>query len=171
MCESGAIGEFLDEASSENSCPNVRISYGSAQQVSSLLCKLNAADRYRRRFKSLEPEHRPNPLFDAAILVSALVELRNKALYPVQNRLVRERNSALRHHLDQVPRAQFVSEIPAHAKHNDFRVEMPSPKQNPMLSSSTTIAVPLNRHHGLHQNRMGEPQVSLNIVEELLKGS
>jgi len=63
-------------SSSENSCPNVRISYGSAQQVSSLellfpnlLCKLDAADRYRRRFKSLEPEHGPNPLFDAAMIL------------------------------------------------------------------------------------------------------
>ncbi len=63
-------------SSSENSRPNVRISYGSAQQVSSLellfpnlLYKLNAGDRYRRRFKSLELEHRPNPLFDAAMIL------------------------------------------------------------------------------------------------------
>lgn len=70
------LENFLMGSSSENSCPNVRISYESAKQVSSLelllpslLCKLNAADRYRRRFKSLEPEHRPNPLFDEAMLL------------------------------------------------------------------------------------------------------
>src|SRR5580698_2852612 len=38
-------------------------------------------------------------------------------------------HSALRHHLDQVPRAQFVSEIPAPAKHYDFPIEMPSLEQ------------------------------------------
>ena len=61
---------------SENSCPNVRSSYGSARQVSSLellfpnlLCKLNAADGYRRCLESLEPEHRPNPLFNAAMIL------------------------------------------------------------------------------------------------------
>ena len=69
-----------------------------------------------------------------------------------QNRRVRQLNSALRHHLDQVPRAQFVAEIPAHAKHNDFPVEMPSPKTNPMLSSWTIIAGHSNRLQRLHQN-------------------
>jgi hypothetical protein len=46
---------------------------------------------------------------------------------PAQDRRVRQLNSAFRHHFDQVPRTQFVSEVPAHTKHNDFPVEMPSP--------------------------------------------
>jgi hypothetical protein len=61
---------------SENSYPNVRNSYRSVRQASSLellfpnlFCKLDASDRYCRRFKSLEPEHRPNPLFDAAMIL------------------------------------------------------------------------------------------------------
>lgn len=61
---------------SENSYPNVRSSYRSARQASSLellfpnlFCKLDAADRYCRWFKSLAPEHRPNPLFDAAMIL------------------------------------------------------------------------------------------------------
>jgi hypothetical protein len=40
---------------------------------------------------------------------------------PAQDRRVRQLNSAFRHHFDQVPRTQFVSEVPAHTKHNDFR--------------------------------------------------
>lgn len=52
------------------------------------------------------------------------------ALRPAQNSRVRQLNSALRHHLDRVPRAQFVAEIPAHAKHNDFPIEMPALKQS-----------------------------------------
>jgi hypothetical protein len=34
-----------------------------------LLRKLDAADRYRRGLKSLEPEHRPYPLFDSAMIL------------------------------------------------------------------------------------------------------
>jgi len=61
---------------SKHSSPNIRSDYGSARQVSSfellftnLLCKLNATDGYRRRLKSLEPEHRPNSLFDMAMIL------------------------------------------------------------------------------------------------------
>jgi hypothetical protein len=64
------------ESGSENSCPDVWSSCGSARQVSSLellfpnlLCKLNAADGYRRCLESLEPEHRPNSLFDSAMIL------------------------------------------------------------------------------------------------------
>jgi hypothetical protein len=72
----GRLKEFLMRSGSENRCPNVRSIYGSARQVSNLelvfpnlLCKLNAADGYRRCLESLEPEHRPNPLFDAAMVL------------------------------------------------------------------------------------------------------
>ena len=64
------------ESGSENSCPNVWSSCRSARQVSSLElvfpnlpCQLNAADGYRRCPESLEPEHRPNPLFDSAMIL------------------------------------------------------------------------------------------------------
>jgi hypothetical protein len=34
-----------------------------------LLRKLDVASRYRRGLKSLEPEHRPYPLFDSAMIL------------------------------------------------------------------------------------------------------
>ena len=51
-----------------------------------------------------------DPRFDAFLSMSALP-------------------AALRHHLHQIQRTQFKSEIPAHAKHNDSTVEMPSLKK------------------------------------------
>jgi hypothetical protein len=61
-------------AGSENSCPNVWSRCRFARQVSShelvflnLLCKLDAADRYRCCLESLESEHWLNPLFDSAM--------------------------------------------------------------------------------------------------------
>jgi hypothetical protein len=33
------------------------------------LCKLDTADSYRRRLELLEPEHRPNLLFDSMIIL------------------------------------------------------------------------------------------------------
>jgi len=65
-------------------------------------------------------------------------------MYPAQNRRVRHLNSSLRHHLYQVARTQFVCEIPAHTKHNNFPVEMSSLGTNPMLSSWTIITVHSN---------------------------
>jgi hypothetical protein len=72
----GRWKEFLMGSGSENSCPNVRSSYRSARQVYSpellfpnLLCELNAADGYCRCLESLEPEHRPNPLFNSAMIL------------------------------------------------------------------------------------------------------
>jgi Lipocalin-like domain len=60
----------------EHSRPDVWSSSGSARQLSrfelmfpDLLRKLDAADRYRRGRKSLEPEHRPYPLFDSAMIL------------------------------------------------------------------------------------------------------
>jgi hypothetical protein len=64
------------ESGSENSCPNVWSSCGSARQVfslellfPSLLCKLNAADGYRRCLESLEPEHRAESAVDSAMIL------------------------------------------------------------------------------------------------------
>ena len=70
---------------------------------------------------------------------------------PTQNRGVRRRNSALRHHLDQIPRVQFESQIPAHAKYDDLPVEMPSLKQI-QCSHLTIIPRDSNRSESLHQN-------------------
>lgn|GEM_PF-4194304 len=60
----------------KNSGPNVRSGYRSAQQGSDLEllfpnfhCKFNTAYRYCRCVESLEPEHRSNPLFDAAMIL------------------------------------------------------------------------------------------------------
>jgi hypothetical protein len=47
-----------------------------------LLCKLNAADGYRGYVKSLEPEHRPNPLFDAAMILFHNMDAANSARPP-----------------------------------------------------------------------------------------
>jgi hypothetical protein len=75
-CGDGRLKEFLMRSRSENSCPNVWSSSGPARQVSSLellfpnlLYKLNAADGCRRCLESLEPEHRPSPLFDSAMIL------------------------------------------------------------------------------------------------------
>src|SRR5450755_4885029 len=71
----------------------------------------------------------PRPTHWPRVLVPALLELRHIALHPAQNRSVRQCNSTLRHHLDQIPRTQFESEIPSHAQHDDFPVEMSSLKR------------------------------------------
>jgi len=72
-------------------------------------------------------------------------------LYPAQNRCVRQRS--FRHHLDQVPRAQFVSEVPAHAKHNDFPVEMP-PLEQIQRSHPGPLSPSIPSPQSLHQNQI-----------------
>ena len=60
----------------ENSRPSLRSSSGSARQLSrlelmfpNLLCELDAADRDCRRFEPFESEHRPDPVFDSAMIL------------------------------------------------------------------------------------------------------
>jgi hypothetical protein len=60
----------------QHSLPNVWSSSGSGWQLSRLelmfsnfLSKLDSADRYRSGLESLEPEHRPYPLFDSAMVL------------------------------------------------------------------------------------------------------
>jgi hypothetical protein len=72
----GDLTEFSMESGSENSRPNVWNSCRSSRQISNLelvfpnpLCKFDAADRYCRCLESFEPEHRPNPLFDSAMIL------------------------------------------------------------------------------------------------------
>jgi hypothetical protein len=71
----------------------------------------------------------------------------------VQDRRVRQRNSSFSHHLDQVPRTQFVSEIPAHAKHNDFPIEMTSLEQI-QRSHPGPLSRPIPSVSSLHQNQI-----------------
>ena len=58
------------------------------------------------------------------------------------------------HHLGQVPRTQSVSEIPTHAKHNDFPVEMPSLEQI-RRSHPGPLSPPFQSSQSLHQNPGG----------------
>lgn len=57
--------------------------------------------------------------------------------------------TALRHHLNQIPEAELVPQVPAHTKNDDFAVEVPSCKQfldaaplahsGPQFSEKTTL--------------------------------
>jgi hypothetical protein len=61
--------------------------------------------------------------------VPALLELRHVALNPAHDRRVRYRQSALGHHLHQVPQAQLVSKVPAHAQDDDVALKVPTLEQ------------------------------------------
>ena len=50
--------------------------------------------------------------------------MNERGLSTEHNRRVRWRNSAFGHHLDEVAKAEFVPEIPAHAEDDDLSVEM-----------------------------------------------
>ena len=57
------------------------------------------------------------------------------------------------HHLYQVARTQFVGEIPAHAKHNNVPVEMPSLEQI-QCSHLGPLSPSISPSQSLHQNRL-----------------
>jgi hypothetical protein len=83
------VRELFAGLCSKNSSPNVRSSCGSAWQGPDLellfpnfLCKFDAAYRYSRCVESLQPEHRSNPLLDAAmILLHHIVQVLERS-YP-----------------------------------------------------------------------------------------
>src|SRR5664279_4427207 len=61
--------------------------------------------------------------------IPAFNELRCIPLHPSQDGGVSKVQSALRHHLDQIAKAELVAQIPAHAQDDHFAVEVPPSKQ------------------------------------------
>src|SRR4051794_32330298 len=57
--------------------------------------------------------------------VPALLKSRNVSLHPSQNGGVRQFNTALTHHFNQVACTQFVTEVPPDTQNDDFLVKLP----------------------------------------------
>ena len=105
----------------------------------------------------------PGPPCGYAKPIPALDELRCKALYPTHNRGVprdflrgvRQRQSALGHHLDQIAQAELVAKVPAHAENNDLPIKMPTIEQ-PLQTLPLAYHRPSDWLHS-HFNRSNEP--------------
>jgi hypothetical protein len=66
---------------------------------------------------------------------------------------VRQDNSALGHHLDQISRAQFETQVPPYTKQDDFLIEMSSfEKLQWRGCGHSAIIAPRNLFYCLHQN-------------------
>src|SRR5690242_7940413 len=63
----------------------------------------------------------PGPPSEA---VPALLELRHIALDPAHDRRMRQGEPAFGHHLGKISKAELVSQIPAHAEHDDLLVKV-----------------------------------------------
>ncbi len=59
--------------------------------------------------------HTPRRVHTPGIARPALLELRDIPLHPAQTRRVGDDHAPLRHHLDQIPVAQPIREVPTHA--------------------------------------------------------
>jgi hypothetical protein len=68
----------------------------------------------------------PGPPSWASEAVPALLELRHIALDPAHDRRMRQGEPAFGHHLDEISKAELVSQIPAHAEHDDLLVKVPA---------------------------------------------
>ena len=66
----------------------------------------------------------PGATREAGEAVPALFELRDIALDPTHDRRVRQREPAFSHHLDEIAKAEFVSQIPADTEDNDLAIEV-----------------------------------------------
>ena len=68
----------------------------------------------------------PGPPSWASEAVPALLELRHIALDPAHDRRMRQGEPAFGHHLGEISKAELVSQIPAHAEHDDLLVKVPT---------------------------------------------
>ena len=68
----------------------------------------------------------PGPPSWASKAVPALLELRHIALDPAHDRRMRQGEPAFGHHLGEISKAELVSQIPAHAEHDDLLVKVPA---------------------------------------------
>src|SRR4029077_14137297 len=73
--------------------------------------------------------HPPRSADGSSVAPPTLLELRQVALDPPENRCMRHGNAAVCHHDHQIPQAQFEARVPAHAQNNDLSVEVPSSEQ------------------------------------------
>src|SRR5262249_40535234 len=96
----------------------------------------------------------PGPVDWARIPAPTLFKFRNIALYPAQNRGMRQGNASLGHDLDQIPGTQLETQVPPHAEDNDFAIEVSSFEQihssrpsghSPIMAGNDIFSV-------LHQN-------------------
>jgi hypothetical protein len=68
----------------------------------------------------------PGPPSWASEAVPALLELRHIAPDPAHDRRMRQGEPAFGHHLGEISKAELVSQIPAHAEHDDLLVKVPA---------------------------------------------
>ncbi len=73
--------------------------------------------------------HPPRAAHRADVLLPPLPEFRRVMLHPSQNRRVRQADAALAHHADQIPIAQFETQVPPNAQHHNLGVQMAACKQ------------------------------------------
>jgi hypothetical protein len=101
----------------------------SALSVAALPSRLTFwGGRSRCVTKALEKRPGPRNLPDPCITATpSLFELRDLPLDPAQNGRVRDGNAAFCHHLDEVPVAEPVSQVPADAQLYSRRIETPTP--------------------------------------------
>jgi hypothetical protein len=67
---------------------------------------------------------------------------------------VRQDNSALGHHLDQISGAQFETQVPPYTNHNDLLIEVsPFEKLQRRGCRHCAIIAPRVLFHCLHQNQ------------------
>ena len=104
----------------------------------------------------------PGPPSWASEAVPALLELRHIALDPAHDRRMRQGEPAFGHHLGEISKAELVSQIPAHAEHDDLPVEMAAFEkiinvQHAWPGSSRANLPPNMRHtYASHQNQLGD---------------
>src|SRR5208337_1741622 len=70
--------------------------------------------------------HSPGVAHNPRVLVPALFKVRHVALHASQDGRVSQNDSALGHHLDQVPGAEFERQVPPDAKDDNSLVKMPT---------------------------------------------
>jgi hypothetical protein len=79
-------------------------------------------------------------------------------LDPTHDRRVRQGEPAFGHHLDEITKAEFVPQIPAHAEHDDRSVEMAAfekiinVQHAGPVSSRDNLPPNMRRPSALHQN-------------------
>src|SRR6266702_3422122 len=61
--------------------------------------------------------------------VPAFDEFGRITLHPTQDRRVREGHPPLSHHLDKIPQAKLVAQVPANTQKDDLAIEMPPIEQ------------------------------------------
>jgi hypothetical protein len=75
--------------------------------------------------------------------IPALDELGSIPLYPLQNRRVGERQAPLGHHLEQVPQAKLIAQVPSYTQNDDLAIKVATDEQLLHAFAPTHAAPPI----------------------------